>query len=780
MKKNCYRSYVFVLLITLTANFINAQQKKELEGVGEAVSNYFELPRESIFLHLNKSKYIVGEDLWFKGYVYNRQTDLPFSETANVYVGLYDSIGKQLTKKLFRATDGYLKGSIAIDSTYNGGTYYIKASTSWMKNFSEDDSYLQAIQIFDSSFSLPSNTETREEPVVYFLPEGGHLVDGVSAAVGVKAIDSKGVGIPISKGIIEDAKGNQVTQFTSSRLGIGKFTFIPDSKMSYKARIQFMDGQEKEFSLPQIENEGLVLRLTNGPGQSKVVFSVATNETTRSSLAGQTFFALIHSDGIVQRMEFDFKDKPSRVFSLDRDLLPKGINTITVFNERSEPIAERLFFNQAETLATEMKIELLSSEPDSLKFRLRIPRITGERAKLSISVLPKSTFSYEHQDNILSTFYLKPYVKGPIENASYYFSEVNPKKLHELDALLLTQGWSRYSWDNILWNPPKQTEKFERGIHMRLAVPEKSKEDASRIMVHRMRNHEEQTFDVPQENDELVISSIYAERGESIFLSAVGKKGKLQKPGVYASILDRNLEDKLSEFPMLASSREDVMESSVKVDNTEFILEDDVIALDEVTVEETRKINDPETNVNIPAFLKSRVVSVDQNTAITFPMVLDIIRTRYEVIPGPQGVTIESYRDGRVPLIYLDGNPIQDNNWIRNMPSTQLESYYFDRIASREGVRAGLGEVIYLYTRRGKELDLTLGKAIPNNAYEFVVDKGFEPEKSYYNPKYSSFYDDAFENFGVIHWLPDLETDARGEAIFSIPNRSISNISFFI
>ncbi|NAS11341.1 hypothetical protein [Poritiphilus flavus] len=780
MKKNCLRSYVLILLITITVNFVNAQQSGEEEGVGQAVSEYFKLPRESIFLHLNKSKYVVGEDLWFKGYVYNRQTDLPFVETANVHVGLYDSIGKQLTKKLFRADDGYLKGSIAIDSTYTGGTYYIKATTSWMKNFSEDDSYVQPIQVLDSSYEIPVKTALREESEVHFLPEGGHLVDGVSTVVGVKAIDSRGLGIPIVKGIIEDDMGEQVIQFTSSHLGIGKFIFVPNKKISYKARVKFADGQEKEFSLPEIKDQGLVLRLTNGPGQSKVVFSVATNEATRSLLSGQTFFALIHSDGIVQRMEFDFKDKVSRVFSLDRDLLPKGINTITVFNGRSEPVAERLFYNQAETTAGKMKIELLSTEPDSLKFRLKIPVNVEEKANLSISVLPRSTFSYDHQANILSTFYLQPYIKGVIEDPSYYFSEITSKKLHELDALLLTQGWSRYSWNDMLWNPPKQTEIFEKGVHMRLAIPEQSKDAASRILVHRTRNHEEQTFDVPEEKDELVISNIFAERGESIYLSAVGKKGKLQKPGVYASILDRSVEDKLTVFPSYPSRALEEVKIATDVKSDELISEEKVIVLDEVTVEEERLVNDPKTNVNIPAFLRSRVVSIDQNKAISFPMVLDIIRTRYRVVPWPEGVSITSYRDGRSPIIYLDGVQIFDNNWIKNMPTTQLESYYFDRLASREGVRAARGEVIYLYTRRGEELSLGRGKAVPNNAFEFVVDKGFEPDKAYYNPKYSSYYDDAFEYFGVIHWLPDLETNEKGEVTFSIPNRGIKNISLFI
>jgi TonB-dependent SusC/RagA subfamily outer membrane receptor len=41
-------------------------------------------------------------------------------------------------------------------------------------------------------------------------------------------------------------------------------------------------------------------------------------------------------------------------------------------------------------------------------------------------------------------------LKGFIEQPNYYFDEINEDKIRQLDILLLTQGWRRFEWNNIL------------------------------------------------------------------------------------------------------------------------------------------------------------------------------------------------------------------------------------------------------------------------------------------------------------------------------------------
>ncbi|MBS1565995.1 MAG: hypothetical protein JST39_16520, partial [Bacteroidetes bacterium] len=55
-------------------------------------------------------------------------------------------------------------------------------------------------------------------------------------------------------------------------------------------------------------------------------------------------------------------------------------------------------------------------------------------------------------DNLLSSMLLTSDLKGYIQDAGYYFKDKAPQTLHDLDLLLMTQGWRRFEWKKILTN----------------------------------------------------------------------------------------------------------------------------------------------------------------------------------------------------------------------------------------------------------------------------------------------------------------------------------------
>ena len=48
------------------------------------------------------------------------------------------------------------------------------------------------------------------------------------------------------------------------------------------------------------------------------------------------------------------------------------------------------------------------------------------------------------------------------------------------------------------------------------------------------------------------------------------------------------------------------------------------------------------------------------------------------------------------------------------------------------------------------------------------------------NSEYISKSDKSFENFGLIHWIPNLVTDDNGNYKFNIPNDGIKKIKLVI
>ena len=70
MKKNF--TVLFLLSISLQSVYA---QISSLEQFQKTYSEYFQLNREYVHLHLSKTKLIPNEDIWFSAYVYDLRTN---------------------------------------------------------------------------------------------------------------------------------------------------------------------------------------------------------------------------------------------------------------------------------------------------------------------------------------------------------------------------------------------------------------------------------------------------------------------------------------------------------------------------------------------------------------------------------------------------------------------------------------------------------------------------------------------------------------------------------
>ena len=536
-----------IVLVFIISFFYQGFSQKETNSINELAltyGKYFELPRESIFLHLNKSTYIVGEDIWFKGYIYNRRKALPFKETTNLYIGLYNSDGRQLKKSLYYANDGYSQGSITLDSTIQSGEYYIKASTHWMRNFKEDDAYQQKVTIYNESIPEKLINKTTDYDM-QFLPEGGNLIEGVLNTVGVKLIDNNGLGVKIDEAVVKDYKGNQVAVFNISKFGLGKFFFTPDNSRVYSVNIIFKNGIEKTFLLPKAQKEGINIRIEDSDDK-RIVISLSTNAETKNKIGDKSFHLLIQRDGLISKIKVNFPKNQLYVsILLAKKELHDFMNIITLVDYKNRPILERLFFNWTNFKNSDFKIVKKEQKFDSIAIKIQSQDIKQFLKKVSLSVLPQNSIAYNHTNNILSTFYLKPYVKGFIENPSYYFKSVTQRKKNEFDLLLLTQGWSRYDWKDITLKSPINKFDFEQGLVLEALVKSKIR-DEDKILLHKSENHDSQ--EISLSDSIFTIGKLYPILGEKLYFSHKNKRGKLSKPDMYVVLKTNMVEDNLLLF----------------------------------------------------------------------------------------------------------------------------------------------------------------------------------------------------------------------------------------
>ena len=304
-------------------------------------------------------------------------------------------------------------------------------------------------ELASASFNIRQNDNGVDFQV---FPEGGQLIVGIPNQVGFKALKSNGLGIDV-KGSIVDEQNIEVGTFTSSFAGIGSFFLSPEAGKNYKVKF-IAGGISKTIDLPKAV-EGITLQASNPAATDfinlRILASAAFYETNKDkvfSLVGQNSSVIAYAAQLSLKNQVITAKIPKQNFS-------SGIAQLTLFDEKSEPISERLVFvlhNDAMNLA--LKAELPTYKPRqkvklTLDAKSKGQPIVGD---FSVSVTDETKVPVDEnsETTILSSLLLTSDLKGYIEKPNYYFNKTDDKKLADLDRLMLTQGYRRFAYKEIL------------------------------------------------------------------------------------------------------------------------------------------------------------------------------------------------------------------------------------------------------------------------------------------------------------------------------------------
>ncbi|AXG68260.1 hypothetical protein KORDIASMS9_00453 [Kordia sp. SMS9] len=760
MKKN----YLFLLLFIIGSSVSSYAQQKKVE---DEYAAYFTLPREALYVHLNKTTYLQGEEIWLKGYAYDQKNQLTSKATTNIHVGVYNANGKQVQKALFRAENGVAKGNILIDSTFTSGTYYVKAETNWMKNFKESNAFIQKIEVLSEKITEKNALETAENYDFQFLPEGGNLVANSRNTVGFKVINTEGNGV-LATGVIYDANQNKIITFETNGIGLGKFLFNPKANEEYTAKIRFETGKEITKVLPKANEKGIALTL-NDPFQDKIMLNFHTNEATLAKFPNNKYKVLIHQNGKQKTIEFSFDNASQKVLTILKKDLYKGVNTITVFTEDNTPILERLFFNDYFLKTTALNVAKVSTVNDSIVFSINESQLQ-DNINLSISVLPELTKSYKPTHNIVSYFYLKPHVKGTVENPQYYFRNINRKKKYELDILLLTQGWSRYDWKNIFEEKPNGNNRFENGITI-IGKVNRPKQGIDRLFLYATKNHAARFIDIDKDQS-FTLTNLFLEKGEEIRFSYMNKKGIFKKPSVY---LRFKVSDGNDEIPLkVLQEKTSVLTnaSSFQVPKNFFYKEAE--QLDRVVIKAKKKKEERD-----PILMNAKITKVTKEIYERYFNVTDfIVDNGYDVYENMGQISIFTRRRPRAtPLVFYDGAQLTNLSILYGLSTANVEKIVIDKTGQGQGMNAGFGGVIRIFSRQTPLFEKGPGEKVYTSA---KAPQAFSPTKEYYAPRYASYLSNTFEKYGTISWIPEIKLSKSEVSNFKIYDTRTKNVTLFI
>ncbi|HTE02356.1 MAG TPA: hypothetical protein VK668_23865 [Mucilaginibacter sp.] len=465
------------LVFLLCFGYSTAYCQTDMAGLKNVVSklkNFSSVhTSEKTYLHFDKPYYAAGDTIYFKAYITYGERHQPSELSGVLHVELINTNNKIDQSIKLPLNKGISWGDFALPDSLPKGNYRVRAYTQWMRN---DGSYFEQVIPIGSAKNdkIPENSTAHKTIAnaqldLQFFPEGGELVEGMPSKVAFKAIGPSGLGVDVN-GVIIDNAGQEVSKFTSTHLGMGYFYLVPASGKIYRAKLTYTNGKQTFIDLPQVNPKGIVLKINNDSLDRATVQLVA-NESYLTENRGKSVSLLIHSAGLATTVTVRLDSLVTDLTILKRRL-HAGITRITLFSTTSEPISERLVFiekpDQLNLTLSGGKIAYNKREKVSFNINTVNRADSAVVGHLSVSVINEGKVSFDEnaENTICNYLLLTSDLKGYIEQPNYYFTHINDKARADLDLVMLTHGYRRFEWKQLLnegyppvaWQPERNLE----------------------------------------------------------------------------------------------------------------------------------------------------------------------------------------------------------------------------------------------------------------------------------------------------------------------------------
>jgi hypothetical protein len=424
-------------------------------------------PQEKVYLQFDRPYYNPGETIWFKAYL--TAANIPSLISKTLYAELVDSKGKILDRKIMPVIASGASSAFTLPDTISNSLVYVRAYTAWMLNFDSSLLYIKPIHIINSVHAVKKNPVT---PFIslHFFPEGGDLVAGVASRVAFKANDQDGIPVFAEGNIIND-KGNKITTFSSVHDGMGYFTFTPSLTNKYRAVWKDKKGVGHETILPDSKKEGVVLSINNNA--NNITFTLARPDSVSPDFTSYYVMAQMQQQLIYSAI-VNMNKKTIVSAPIPTDSLPDGIIQVTVFNAAQIPVAERIVFinHTSYYFITDLHaIEKNITKRGHNTLQIDVGGNLSSNLSIAVTDEVLNQVHPEKEENIFSQLLLTSDIKGYVYNPDYYFSNDDDSVKQQMDLIMMTNGWRRFKWENLLADKwPQITHLPENYLSVKGAV----------------------------------------------------------------------------------------------------------------------------------------------------------------------------------------------------------------------------------------------------------------------------------------------------------------------
>lgn len=730
-------------------------------------SNY---QQEKLHIHFDKSIYNQGETVWFKAYLLAGAAPSVFSK--NVYVDFFDAEGnllQHITSPLFESS---AKGQFDIPAKYSGQTLHVRAYTQWMLNFDSAFLFNKNIRISQ----LTHSTLVQEiKASIQFFPEGGELITGLPSNLAFMAINQWGKPVKV-KGSVKNSKNELIDSLITQHDGMGVFKIEPKANEKYTCTWTDESGHKHTTPLPVARNTGITLQVSEEP--ENVVFTVQRRKDAADNFKQLNVVAVTQQQEVYRSKINLVKEAVTAKIPVEN--LPTGVLTITVFDANWVPVAERVAFVNTYQYDFDPDVRILNKGLGKRgKNKIEIHISDTIRSNMSVAVTDADLYN-DSSSNIISNLLLAGDIKGYIHNPAYYFSGTADSISRHMDLVMLTHGWRRFKWDDLLqWKMPvtiypKENEYLqlkgkvygEDYLHLRgtknITIFIQGKDSSKHFSF--LPIAADGTFKQPAAVFFDTMKIYYQLSGDKMLTSKAVvhiQNGLLQPlnfsiptgmntflPQDELSLLRSRYfydeKERLNKLAETATLKEVIVTTRAK--NPAEILDKkytsglfsggDGYQFDVAT--------DPvaQSSLSVFDYLQGRVAGLQINTNGNPPSL--------------------QWRGGS-PDLYLDEMK-GDADMIKNIPMTDVAYIKVFRPPFFGSMGGGAGGAIAVYTRKGSDTR-TVSK--PGEGMEHTLFMGYTPYKEFYNPDYSTQPDSFLPDVRTtLYWNPFVLTDKRNKTVW--------------
>lgn len=623
---------------------------------------------------------------------------------------------------------------------------------------------------------------TSNDVDVQFFPEGGNLVEHLPSKIGIKAISANGLGKNI-EGAIFDNEGTEITSFKTTRLGMGNVVISPQTGKRYTAKVKFEDGSEKSFNLPAAAQSGYVLSVNNtSPDHVSVKIMTSENLLNKGEVK-----LIAQNNGNIYMVSKASSAKQIVTANIPKNSLPSGILQLTLFSPENIPVCERLVFVNNQN--NKINVELTSDKKTYAKRQEVMMSLSSTidnqpvQGSFSVSITNTSTVKpdLENESNILTSLLLTSDLTGYIEKPNSYFMDEEPATKQALDNLLLTQGWRRILWKNIISSPAVAFQfKPEKTLSISGTITRGAKKPVPNARVSLFSSSggffmidtvadESGRFIFDQlsfgDSTKFVVQARYGKDRKFVEIEIDKVPGQLVTRNKNTGDVEVNVNESIQSYLSKSNNyfeeqmRKGLLERTIQLDQVNIVAEKPNPAKNS-------------SNINGPGNADFILSGENLENCVSLAMCL---MGRVPGLMFEGGVpylsrSMSSSFSGKVPMaIYLDGMQVE-SDFLDNIIPADIESVEVLRSASYTSVYGsnGGGGVLIITTKRG-------GGNLNYNTYAPGIvtysPRGYAAGRQFYSPKYDAQNTNTNPDLrSTVYWNPHLITDATGKGTFNFYN----------